>query len=118
MAWKTTGFVNALGQGVGIEYSFHKVLRGVADNALYEKLAGGNWKMLKHSHTNKPVDGYDVETTLDINLQNVAHKSLLKILLASQATYSCIIVMKMATGEIKAMVNLGKNEYRRVYISL
>jgi hypothetical protein len=28
-------------------------------------MVGGNWKMLYNSATNKPIDGYDIETTLD-----------------------------------------------------
>jgi cell division protein FtsI (penicillin-binding protein 3) len=117
LAYRTIGFVNEEGNGVGIEYSFDQMLKGIEGSALYQKMVGGNWKMLYNSATNKPIDGYDIETTLDINLQDVAHQSLLKVLVASQANYGCAIVMEVATGEIKAMVNLGRTAdgYKEIY---
>jgi cell division protein FtsI (penicillin-binding protein 3) len=118
LAGRTVGFINEEGTGVGLEYSFDKLLKGVEGRALYQKMAGGNWKILYKSATKKPVDGYDIETTLDINLQDVAHRSLLNILKESQANYGCVIVMEVNTGEIKAMVNLGqtaRGEYKEIY---
>ena len=118
LAYRSIGFVNEEGQGAGIEYSFDKALRGVDGSALYQKLAGGNWKMRYKDTTTKPIDGYDLETTLDINLQDVAHHSLLKALRESQAAYGCVIVMEVSTGQIKALVNLGKtkhNQYKEIY---
>ncbi len=111
LAARAIGFVSEAGHGVGIEYSFDQFLRGVDGSALYQKLAGGTWKMLHTDATTKPIDGYDIETTLDVNLQDVAHQSLLKVLKESQAAYGCVIVMEVATGEIKAMANLGRTSY-------
>lgn len=118
LALRTIGFLNEANHGVGLEYSFDKALSGIAGSALYQKMVGGNWRMLRNGTTTKPVDGYDLETTLDVNLQDVAHSSLRKVLVASQAAYGCVVVMEVATGEIKAMVNLGRTEagqYKEVY---
>jgi cell division protein FtsI/penicillin-binding protein 2 len=52
--------------------------------------------------------GYDIQTTIDINIQDVAEASLLRHLLEHQANYGCVVVMEVATGEIKAMANLGR----------
>jgi cell division protein FtsI (penicillin-binding protein 3) len=115
---RTIGFINKGGEGVGLEWSFDKDLRGIPGKALYQKLTGGNWKMIPSSNTKNPIHGYDLITTLDIHLQDVAHTSLLKVLQQSQANYGSVIVMEVSTGEIKAMVNLGKvapNQYHEVY---
>jgi cell division protein FtsI (penicillin-binding protein 3) len=118
LAARTLGFINENGSGVGLEYSFDKTLKGVDGGALYQKLAGGSWKMIQSNTTKKPINGYDLVTTIDINLQDVAHTSLLNVLRQSEANYGAVIVMEVATGEIKAMVNLGKvapNEYQEIY---
>ena len=118
LAMRTLGFFNEASQGVGLEYSFNEALRGISGRALYQKMVGGHWKMLHNSLAQKPVDGYDIETTLDINLQDVAHSSLHKVLVASQAAYGCVVIMEVATGAIRAMVNLGQTpdgQYKEIY---
>ena len=49
-----------------------------------------------------------MKTTLDINLQDVAENALYKSLVDNNAQYGCVILMEVATGEIKAVANLGK----------
>lgn len=118
LAARTIGFINKEGKGAGLELSFDKALRGIPGKALYQKLAGDNWKMITDSSTQAPVHGYDIITTIDIHLQDVAYASLLKVLQESQANYGVVIVMEVQTGEIKAMVNLskvGNDQYKEVY---
>ena len=115
---RTIGFINKEGKGVGLELSFDTALRGIPGKALYQKLAGDNWKIITDSSTKDPIHGYDIITTIDIHLQDVAHASLLKVLQKSQANYGVVIVMEVQTGEIKAMVNLskvGNDQYKEVY---
>ncbi|HAA21863.1 MAG TPA: cell division protein, partial [Cytophagales bacterium] len=62
--------------------------------------------------------GWDIETTLDINLQDVAESALLKHLDIHEADYGCVVVMEVQTGEIKAISNLTRGDdgkYREVY---
>ena len=118
LAARTLGFINENGNGVGLEGSFDNILRGVEGGAVYQKLTGGSWKMIQSNNARKPINGYDLETTLDINLQDVAHTSLLKVLQQSQANYGAVVVMEVSTGEIKAMVNLGRvapGQYQEIY---
>jgi cell division protein FtsI (penicillin-binding protein 3) len=118
LAARSLGFINENGNGVGLECSFNQTLRGVEGGAVYQKLTGGSWKMIQNSNTKKPVNGYDLITTLDINLQDVAHTSLLKVLQQSQANYGAVVVMEVATGEIKAIANLGRvspGQYQEIY---
>ena len=55
-----------------------------------------------------PVDGYDIVTTLDLDLQDVADKALRRQLEAQNAIWGTTIVMEVETGEILAMANLGR----------
>jgi cell division protein FtsI (penicillin-binding protein 3) len=118
LAFRTIGFINDNEYGAGLEFSFNTDLKGIDGKALYQKTVGGNWKMLYDGSASRPIHGYDVETTIDINLQDVAHNSLLKVLQASEAAYGCAVVMEVETGEIKAMANLGRTEtaqYKELY---
>lgn len=118
LAARTIGFINANEYGAGLEYSFNKELKGIDGRALYQKTVGGNWKMIYDGSVDQPSHGYDLETTLDINLQDVAHYSLLKALQASEAAHGCAVVMEVKTGEIKAIVNLSRThegQYKERY---
>ncbi|MEL6358379.1 MAG: penicillin-binding protein 2, partial [Bacteroidota bacterium] len=118
LAARTVGYINANEYGAGLEYSFNPSLKGTDGKALHQKIVGGKWKMLYDGSVAQPVHGYDLETTIDINLQDTVHNSLLKVLQASQAAYGCAIVMEVKTGEIKAIVNLsrtGEGQYQERY---
>ena len=73
-------------------------------------MSGGGWKPIFDGTEVKPKDGYDVQTTLDINIQDVAENSLMKALIANDADYGSVVVMEVATGEIKAISNLSKRK--------
>ena len=49
-------------------------------------------------------------STININIQDIAHHALLKQLETYQADHGCAVVMEVATGEIKAISNLGRNK--------
>lgn len=118
LAARTVGFVNDNEAGAGLEYSFNKELKGIPGKALCQKTVGGNWKVIRNASTILPTNGYDIETTLDVDLQDLAHSSLLKALQASEAAYGCALVMETKTGQLKAMVNLSRTDtgqYRERY---
>ncbi|HCZ36536.1 MAG TPA: cell division protein, partial [Cytophagales bacterium] len=73
---RTVGFVNEDGQGAGLEYSFDDVLGGQDGEALFQKIAGGTWKPIFDGNNTKAINGLDIHTTIDINLQDVAETSL------------------------------------------
>lgn len=107
---RTIGFINENNQGAGLEYSFNHVLAGTDGNALFQKISGGGWKPVHDGSEVKAVEGMDVETTIDINLQDVAESALLRALEQHDADYGCVVVMEVATGYIKAISNLSKNK--------
>ena len=117
LAQRTIGFINEDKNGAGLEFTFNRHLAGKDGEALFERLPGGN-KPIYDGTEIKPIDGYDVKTTLDINLQDVAENALYKSLVDNNAQYGCVILMEVQTGEIKAVANLGKVDegiYREDY---
>ncbi len=108
LAQRTVGFVNENNNGAGLEYSYNSTLAGKTGKALFRKTIGGNWKPIPDASEVRPVDGYDLETTIDINLQDFTESALLKALESHNADYGSVVVMEVKTGQIKAMSNLGK----------
>ena len=118
LAMRTIGFINDNRTGAGLEYSFDKYLGGEDGEALFQKMAGGNWKPIHNKNEKIPEQGQDIQTTIDINIQDVAEASLFKHLNMHNAEYGCVVLMEVATGEIKAIANLGKiseGEYAENY---
>ena len=108
LASRTIGFINENQNGAGLEYSFNESLAGKPGKALFQKTMGGNWKPIPDASEVRPVDGYDIQTTIDINLQDMAEDALLRALQSHDADYGSVIVMEVKTGQIKAISNLGK----------
>ena len=69
------------------------------------RIAKGQWKPVFDENEIEPVDGYDVITTINVNIQDIAHHSLLRQLEYYKAEHGCVIVMEVASGEIKAVSN-------------
>ena len=107
---RTIGSVNADDRGtVGLEYSFNRQLAGVNGKGLFQKMAGGGWKPIYDGTEKRPVDGYDIQTTINVDLQDVTESALLKELEKHKADYGVAVVMEVSTGEIKAISNLSRN---------
>lgn len=94
---------------VGLEGAFHEKLSGKEGKRLKQKISRGRWKPVYDENEVEPQDGYDVISTINVNMQDIAHHALLKQLEEYEADHGCVIVMEVATGEIKAVANLGKN---------
>lgn len=107
---RTIGHINENNRGAGLEYSFNDILAGQDGELLYQKIAGGSWKPVFDSKEIKAEPGYDIETTIDVNLQDVTETALLRALQEHNADYGTAVVMEVKTGEIKAISNLGRNK--------
>jgi len=106
---RTVGYVNEDGVGVGLEYSFNDALGGQNGEALFQKIAGGTWKPVFDGNNIKAIDGLDIQTTLDINLQDVAETSLYRHMTQHNADEGTVVVMEVKTGYIKAISNLTRD---------
>ncbi|WP_298755196.1 penicillin-binding protein [uncultured Psychroserpens sp.] len=100
----------------GIDGAFGaKYLSGVNGKRLKQKIGNGQWKPIVDYNQIEPQDGYDVYTTIDVNIQDIAHHSLLGQLEKYEADHGCAVVMDVKTGEIKAISNLGRNKDGKYY---
>ncbi|MCB0374622.1 MAG: transpeptidase family protein, partial [Sinomicrobium sp.] len=100
---------------VGLEGAFSDYLRGKEGRRLKQKIAKGQWKPITDYNEIEPKDGYDVVSTININIQDIAHHALLEQLQKYKADHGCAVVMEVKSGEIKAIVNLGRTEEGRYY---
>ena len=110
MAERTIGNLDAkTGRGLtGLEASFQPALAGKNAVGLVEVLSGGVRKPVDNGPAMKPEPGMDLYTTIDVNYQDMAETALLSALEKYKAINGCVIVMEVATGEIRAMANLSK----------
>ena len=96
---------------VGIDGAFgEKYLRGEDGKRRKQKIGKGQWKPIEDYNQVEPQDGYDVYTTIDVNIQDIAHHALLEQLEAYKADHGTVVVMETRTGEIRAISNLGRNK--------
>src|SRR6185312_2274688 len=106
LANRTIGLARANAQNVGLERTYDTLLKGETGRRLVRYIAGGAYI---------PVEGYEIEsvngknivTTIDVNIQDIAENALLRELRANEAEHGTCIVMEVATGKIKAIANLG-----------
>lgn len=100
----------------GIDGAFgEKYLRGTDGKRLKQKIGKGQWKPIQDFNQVEPKDGYDVYTTIDVNIQDIAHHALLGQLEYYEAEHGCAVVMEVETGEIKAISNLARSETGKYY---
>lgn len=97
-----------LPDGKGIEWAFRKYLNGKDGKVLKQKIAKGQWKPIRDVNEVEPQDGYDIISTLDVYIQDIAHHALMDQLLKFKAEHGCVVVMETKTGYIKAISNLGR----------
>lgn len=88
----------------GLELQYDSLLRGQAGLSSVRRVGGGWTNVLEV----EPVDGMDIRTTIDINIQDITEKSLVDKLKEIDAESGTAVVMEVETGEIKAITNMGR----------
>ncbi len=94
----------------GLEAAFSKYLTGTDGTRLEQRVNSSQWKPIDYWKVKEPVDGQDVYSTLDLRIQDIAHTALEKQLIEYNADHGCVVVMEVATGKVRAMVNLRRSE--------
>ena len=100
---------------VGLEGAYGIPLRGQSGRQLQQRIANNQWKPLTNDYQQEPVDGLDVWTTLDTNLQDVAHHALLGALEKYEAEHGTVVVMETKTGAVRAISNLGRTKNNKYF---
>ncbi len=112
MAERTVGYERQDDSGyytrVGLEGAFGPYLRGKEGKRLKQRISKGQWKPISDNNEVEPKDGYDLISTIDVKIQDIAHHALLKQLEKYEADHGSVVVMETETGEIKAISNLGR----------
>jgi len=114
VAERTIGYDDYRG-APGIEGAYRKYLTGKNGLRLKQKIAKGQWKPINDRNEKEPINGKDIVTTLNVNIQDIAHHSLLRQLEYYEAEHGCVVVMETKTGEVKAISNLGRSSKGKYY---
>ncbi len=107
LAFRTIGYRNEDNPGVGLERTYDVDLGGVKGKRLVQRISGG-YRPINDNNLIEPQNGRDVHTTLNIDFQEIAQRSLENALVKHKADHGCVIVMEVATGKIKAISNLKR----------
>lgn len=107
--------------------SKHIGIEGKYDYILHGK-KGAEWKKVTDKRAMiKDVDsnivavehGFDIRSTLDIDIQDIADRALRKnIAVEEDIVGGCVVILEVETGAVRAMVNLQKNkqgEFKEIF---
>ncbi|MDC0579800.1 transpeptidase family protein [Bacteroidia bacterium] len=109
LAFRTIGYCTEDNPGVGLERSYNEDLSGVYGKRLVQKISGG-YRPINDNNLVDPQNGRDVHTTINIDFQEIAQRSLEKALHKHNADHGCVLVMEVSTGHIKAISNLSRRK--------
>ncbi len=97
----------------GLELAYDSILRG-KEGISHRAKVRNKWLSLVDQ---PPVDGNDIMTTIDISMQDAAEKALIKKLKEINGDVGVVVLMEVATGDVKAIVNMSKcsdGQYREI----
>ncbi len=99
---------------IGVEGALDSTLRGTPGMRPMRLIDKGIWIPDAERQEIPAINGQDVQISIDIDMQDIAQKALLhKIENEADLEAGTVIVMEVATGEIRAMVNMEKDEHGR-----
>ena len=88
----------------GLELSYDSILRGTPG------ITGRRKVLSKYMNipVMLPVDGADIVTTIDVNMQDIAERALIDELKLVNGEMGVAILMEVKTGDVKAIVNMER----------
>ncbi|MES2650153.1 MAG: penicillin-binding protein [Bacteroidota bacterium] len=111
LAARTIGYMNEnVKNPVGLEGAFGEYIKGESGKQLMQRISGGVWIPVNNEAEIAPKDGADIISTIDINMQDLAQSALEERLIATKAHHGTVIIMEVATGEVRAVANFTKVE--------
>lgn len=108
VAMRAIGFVNSNGIKLGIEGGFDDVLRGVEGLTIKQKISGNFWIPIASPLNIEPINGMDVRTTIDIEMQDIVQIALRERIVEVEADWGTVVIMEVATGHVKAIANITR----------
>jgi cell division protein FtsI (penicillin-binding protein 3) len=112
LASRTIGYKNEnVKNAVGLEGAYASYINGESGKRLMQRMAGGVWMPVNNGDDEvAPKEGADIISTIDVNFQDVAQDALKKQLIKNQADHGCVVLMEVATGEIRAIANFTRTK--------
>ncbi len=104
MAKRTLG-IETPDRKYGLEHEMNAILAGIEGSKKYLEL---NHAKVPLRERLDPEDGYNIHTTIKLEIQHAVHNELSRKLTELNAEWGCAIVMETKTGEIKAISNLRR----------
>ena len=104
--------------GVGLEHAYGSFLRGKNGKMTKRKISNGQWKVLESNLNKDPIDGLDINTTLNTYMQDIVHDYLLEQTEKYQADHSTAVLMEVGTGKIRAISNFGRTNEGKYFEKL
>ena len=114
LAQRTIGDVyadTALGAKNGIELAFDTLLKGKKGVTHRQKVMN---RYLNITDI-EPIDGADIISTIDVDMQDICEKALVDKLYELNAMVGVAVLMEVKTGEVKAIVNMSKGNDGKYY---
>jgi cell division protein FtsI (penicillin-binding protein 3) len=109
LAARTIGYKNEnVKNPVGLEGAFGEYINGESGKQLMQRISGGVWIPVNSEAEIAPKDGADIISTIDINMQDLAQSALEEQLKKYDAHHGTVIIMEVATGEVRAVANFTK----------
>lgn len=89
----------------GLELCYDSILRGTTGVKRYQKVLSKTIEQV----VAPAIDGCDIVTTIDVNMQDLAERAVLDELKLIGGEMGVAILMEVATGDVKAIVNMERN---------
>lgn len=106
LALRTLGAINIQrNDQTGLENKFNATLAGQSGSKRYMLM--NNIRIPLEGKV-EPIDGNNLQTTINLDIQYIVYQCLMDKLLQNNAEWGCAIVMETKTGEIKAISNLTR----------
>ncbi|MDB5004991.1 MAG: penA [Mucilaginibacter sp.] len=112
LAARTIGYKNEnVKNAVGLEGAYAGYINGENGKRLMQRIAGGVYVPVNNDEDEVTAkDGADIISTINVNFQDVAQKALKKQLDSIQADFGTVVLMEVATGEIRAIANFTRTK--------
>jgi len=112
LAFRTVGYPMGKDQKsvVGLEGAYDNELKGVEGYRLQRRIRGDDWMPINDANEIEPEDGYDIISTIDVDLQDVAENALIRVLKMNSADHGTVVLMEVKTGRVRAIANLSRNQ--------
>ena len=88
----------------GLELAYDSILRGVNGKKHREKVR----RMWTDRTDVEPINGLDIISTIDVGMQDAAERILVKKLHEVNGEVGVVVLMEVATGDVKAIVNMTR----------